>query len=75
MSSRIDFIPLCIISLGNMRPKETKMTKLTLAATCVALLVLSSCSNTAYGLKRDGQNASAAMDDASHKVLSTGAKK
>ena len=51
------------------------MAKPIVAATCVALLVLSSCSNTAYGLKRDGQDASAAMDDASHRVLSTGAKK
>jgi predicted small secreted protein len=48
------------------------MTKLTLTATCIALLVLSSCANTAYGLKRDGQDASAAMDDASRNVLSTG---
>ncbi|MDQ0319107.1 putative small secreted protein [Pararhizobium capsulatum DSM 1112] len=51
------------------------MTKPTLAAACLVLLVLSSCANTAYGLKRDGQDASAAMDDASNRVLTAGGKK
>lgn len=51
------------------------MMKPTLALACLVLLTLSACSNTAYGLKRDGQQASSALDDASHKVLSTSGKK
>jgi predicted small secreted protein len=53
---------------------EAKMAKPVVAFTCFALLLLSSCANTAYGLKRDGQQASAAMDDASNRVLSEGAQ-
>ncbi|WP_132567982.1 entericidin [Rhizobium sullae] len=42
---------------------------------CLSALLLSSCGNTAWGLKRDGQEASRAMDDASHRVLSAGSRK
>ncbi|WP_338111029.1 entericidin [Rhizobium cauense] len=42
---------------------------------CIALLCLSGCANTAYGLKQDGVQTSNALDDATHRVLSTGAKR
>jgi predicted small secreted protein len=51
------------------------MPKSAFAVVCLAALVLSGCGNTAYGLKRDGQDASHAMDNATHRVLSAGAKK
>ncbi|MBB4228937.1 hypothetical protein [Rhizobium mongolense] len=51
------------------------MPKSMLAFACLAALLLSSCGNTAWGLKRDGQETSRAMDDASHRVLSAGSKK
>lgn len=52
------------------------MPKFAPAVLCLsALLLLSACGNTAYGLKRDGQDASHAMDNATHRVLSAGAKK
>ncbi|ARQ10235.1 hypothetical protein NXC12_CH02214 [Rhizobium etli] len=44
-------------------------------ACCLGLLTLSGCGNTAYGLKKDGQEASHAMDNATRRVLSSGAKK
>lgn len=40
----------------------------------IAALALAGCGNTANGLKRDGQDSSRALDDASHRVLSNGAK-
>jgi predicted small secreted protein len=52
---------------------ENSMPKTMLAFVCLSALLLSSCGNTAWGLKRDGQEASHAMDDASHRVLSAGA--
>ncbi|MET0357816.1 MAG: entericidin [Pararhizobium sp.] len=36
----------------------------------VAALTLAGCGNTANGLKRDGQDTSRALDNASHRVLS-----
>jgi predicted small secreted protein len=51
------------------------MSKAAIAIACVCLLTLSGCGNTAYGLKKDGQEASHAMDNATHRVLSAGAKK
>lgn len=51
------------------------MLKITAACLCLSLAALSGCANTAYGLKRDGQATSAAMDDASHRVLKAGAAK
>jgi predicted small secreted protein len=54
-------------------PMEKSMPKTMLAFVCLSVLLLSSCGNTAWGLKRDGQEASHAMDDASHRVLSAGA--
>ncbi|WP_064710561.1 hypothetical protein [Rhizobium bangladeshense] len=44
-------------------------------ACCLCLPTLAGCGNTAYGLKKDGQEASHAMDNATHRVLSSGAKK
>jgi len=51
------------------------MPKFALAFVCLSALFLSSCGNTAWGLKKDGQDASHAMDNATHRVLSAGAKK
>ena len=51
------------------------MSKAAIAFACICLLTLSGCGNTAYGLKKDGQEASHAMDNATHRVLSAGAKK
>ncbi|MET3855149.1 MULTISPECIES: entericidin [unclassified Rhizobium] len=51
------------------------MPKSALAFVCLSALLLSSCGNTAWGLKKDGQDASHAMDNATHRVLSAGAKK
>ena len=36
---------------------------------------LASCGNTAKGMARDGRETSHALDDATHRVLSTGANK
>ncbi|WP_082519856.1 entericidin [Rhizobium sp. Root1220] len=44
-------------------------------AACIALLALSGCANTAYGLKRDGVATSHALDDATGRILSAGAKR
>ncbi|WP_259186208.1 entericidin [Rhizobium sp. BK176] len=44
-------------------------------AICIAFLALAGCANTAYGLKQDGVQTSHALDDASHQVLSAGAKR
>lgn len=54
---------------------ENLMSKAAIAVACICLLTLSGCGNTAYGLKKDGQEASHAMDNATHRVLSAGAKK
>jgi len=43
-------------------------------AICIALLVLPGCANTAYGLKQDGVQTSHALDDATQRMLSAGAK-
>jgi len=51
------------------------MPKAAIAIACICLLTLSGCGNTAYGLKKDGQEASHAMDNATHRVLSAGSKK
>ncbi|AIC27379.1 hypothetical protein IE4771_CH02272 [Rhizobium etli bv. mimosae str. IE4771] len=51
------------------------MSKAAVAFACLCLLTLSACGNTAYGLKKDGQETSHAMDNATHRVLSAGAKK
>ena len=51
------------------------MPKSALAFVCLSALLLSSCGNTAWGLKKNGQDASHAMDNATHRVLSAGAKK
>ncbi|CZT35521.1 entericidin [Rhizobium sp. 9140] len=40
----------------------------------IAALTLTGCGNTANGLKRDGQNTSRALDDASNRVLSQNGK-
>lgn len=42
---------------------------------CVSVFALSACGNTAYGLKKDGQQTSSALDDASSRVLRAGTKK
>lgn len=73
--STIDFTAACIMFFRVVFSPEAKMMKTTLALACLVLLTLSACSNTAYGLKRDGQQASSALDDASHKVLTTSGKK
>ncbi|MEK1871492.1 MAG: entericidin [Rhizobium altiplani] len=44
-------------------------------AICIALLALSGCANTAYGLKQDGVQTSHALDDATQRMLSAGAKR
>ncbi len=36
---------------------------------------LSSCGNTANGLAKDGRESSHALDDATHRIFSAGAKK
>ncbi|MDI5925153.1 entericidin [Rhizobium leguminosarum] len=51
------------------------MPKAAIAIACICLLTLSGCGNTAYGLKKDGQEASHAMDNATHRMLSAGSKK
>ncbi|SER51686.1 entericidin [Rhizobium sp. NFR03] len=38
----------------------------------IAAFTLAGCGNTANGLKRDGQDSSRALDNASHRVLSQG---
>jgi predicted small secreted protein len=48
--------------------------KVAFAIICLSLLVLSGCGNTARGLKQDGVETSHAMDNATHRVLSAGAK-
>jgi predicted small secreted protein len=63
------FIPLPVLTQG------ISMPKFSLAFVCLSALLLASCGNTAWGLKRDGQDASHAMDNATHRVLSAGAKK
>lgn len=61
---------------GFVQSGKTSMPKAAIAiACCLCLLTLSGCGNTAYGLKKDGQEASHAMDNATHRVLSAGAKK
>ncbi|MEA3534577.1 entericidin [Rhizobium sp. CC-YZS058] len=47
-------------------------TRTALLAVALAALTLSACGNTAQGLKRDGQDQSRAMDDASRRVLGGG---
>jgi len=51
------------------------MPKTAIAIACMCLFTLSGCGNTAYGLKKDGQETSHALDNATHRVLSAGAKK
>lgn len=43
--------------------------RLAILALALASLTLASCGNTAQGLKRDGQDQSRALDDASNRVL------
>ncbi|KQS72727.1 entericidin [Rhizobium sp. Leaf371] len=45
-----------------------------IAILTISALTLAGCGNTANGLKRDGQDSSRALDDASSRVLSTGKK-
>ncbi|MEZ2129223.1 MULTISPECIES: entericidin [unclassified Sinorhizobium] len=49
------------------------MSKFAVVLACLSLLTLSSCGNTARGLKQDGVQTSHALDNATHNVLSAGA--
>jgi predicted small secreted protein len=51
------------------------MPKAVITIACIFMLTLSGCGNTAYGLKKDGQETSHALDNATHRVLSAGANK
>lgn len=51
------------------------MPKTAIAIACICLFALSGCGNTAYGLKKDGQETSHALDNATHRMLSAGSKK
>lgn len=44
------------------------MSKFVIAAVCMGVLVLSGCSNTVRGMKRDGVQTSNALDDATHRI-------
>ena len=73
---RIDFAVECIIFFRSQFIRGIElMPNAAIAIACICLLTLSGCGNTAYGLKKDGQQTSHALDNATHRVLSAGAKK
>ena len=49
------------------------MSKIVIAALCVSVLVLAGCGNTVRGMKRDGVQASNALDDATHRIAAADA--